>query len=249
MRTKPFGKCVAYDIFAIVFLFQMVSCTEGKAPDRTVPPPPLPEPAGITGENRKSPEEPKKTVVAKVNGVPITTGDLVEEMNALAPHYLGPERKRDAKIDEKIRKEALDRLVYRELAVQQARKEGMTVPAGAIAEEWKRIQAEMKTEEAFRQRLAKSGITEEDLKRRIGRDLLVEMVADKEVFGKVTIDPDEARKVYEKKYATRKGPSRPMTFEEARPLIEKELTTAAVQKREDEWVAEMKKGARIEIAQ
>jgi len=38
-----------------------------------------------------------------------------------------------------------------------------------------------------------------------------------------------------------------MTFEEARPLIEKDLMTSAVQKREDEWVAEMRKGARIDI--
>jgi len=245
---KPYEKRAIRYIIAITLVFPMSSCTGGKPPDKAVQIPPAPAPAGIPGEDRKSAEEPKKAVSAKVNGVPIAAGDLVDEMNAVAPEYLGQGRKRDAKIDEKIRKEALNRLIYRELAVQQAKKEGMKAPAGAVAEEMKRIKTEEKTEEAFRQRLAKSGMTEEELRRRIERNLLVEMITEKEVFGKAVVNPDEARKVYEKKANSYKGPSGPMTFEEARPLIDKELMTAAVQKREDEWVAEMKKGAKIEIA-
>jgi len=169
-------------------------------------------------------------------------------MNAIAPQYIKPGQKRDPKTDEKVRKEALNRLIDRELAVQAAKKQGLKAPAEAVAEELKRIKEEMKTEDAYRKNLATSGITEEDLKMRIERNLLVEMITEKEVFGKAVVDPEEARKVYEKKYASRKGPSRPMTFEEARPLIDKELMTAAVQKREDEWVREMRKGAKIEIA-
>jgi len=201
----------------------------------------------ITEEHPNRVEESKKAIAAKVNGIPIPSADLVAEMNAIAPQYLKPGQKRDPRTDEKIRKDALNRLIYRELAVQAAKKQGMKVPAEAVAEEMKRIKAEEKTEEAFRQRLAKARMTEEDLRRRIERSLLVEMITEKEVFGKAVVDPEAARKVYEKKYASRKGPSRPMTFEEARPLIEKDLMTSAVQKREDEWVAEMRKGARIDI--
>jgi len=244
---KPPEKRIGCSIAAISIGFALISCNGGKAPDKGPPAPP-PQPSGIAEENRKSVEGPKKRIAARVNGVPLPTRDLVEEMNAIAPQYIGPGRKRTPEIDEKIRKEALDRLVYRELAVQQARREGMKADPGAVAEEMKRIRAEMKTEDAFRQNLAKSGITEEELKARIERSLLVEMITEKEIFGKVIVDPEEALKVYEKRKKSYKGPSRPMTFQEARPLIDKELMTAAVQKREDEWIRELKKGARIETA-
>jgi len=234
-------------IIAISIGFAIGSCSKVEPPKKE-PPTPSSESQGIAGEQQKRLEESKNTAAAKVDGIPISRFDLVAEMNAIAPQYIKPGQKRDPKTDEKVRKEALNRLIDRELAVQAAKKQGLKAPAEAVAEELKRIKEEMKTEDAYRKNLATSGITEEDLKMRIERNLLVEMITEKEVFGKAVVDPEEARKVYEKKYASRKGPSRPMTFEEARPLIEKELMTAAVQKREDEWVREMRKGAKIEIA-
>jgi len=244
---KPIAKGILCSVAVIFLGFSMSSCTGEKAPTKEVSTPSS-EPSRGTGDPRKNIEEPDKAIAATVNGVAISRPDLLGEMNAIAPLYIQPGEKRDPKTDEKIRKEALDRLIYRELAVQEAKRQGMKAPAGAVAEELKRIKAERKTEEAFRQNLAKSGITEEDLKRRIERGILVEMITEKEIFGKVTVDLGEARKVYDKRMESYKDPSRPMTFEEARPLIERELKTAAVQKREDEWIGALKKAARIEIA-
>jgi len=245
---KSFAKGIICFVAILVIGFTLISC-KGDTAKKKEPSNRTPESSRIAEEHQKRVEESKKTIAATVNGVPISSADLVAEMNAIAPQYLKPGQKRDPKTDEKIRKEALNRLIWRELAVQQAKKEGMKAPAEAVAEEMKRIKGEEKTEEAFRQRLAKTGMTEEELRGRIERNLLVEMITEKEVFGKAVVDPEEARKVYEKKYASRKGPSRPMTFEEAQPLIEKELMIAAVQKREDEWVRKMRKGAKIELTQ
>ena len=244
---KSIAKGILCSIAFISLGFSMASCTGEKAPTKE-PSNRSAEPPRKVEEPPKSIEEPNKTNAAKVNDVAIPMNDLLQEMNAIAPQHIKPGQKRDPKTDEKIRNEALDRLIYRELAVQEAKKQGMKAPAGAVAEEMKRIKAEMKTEDAFRQKLMKSGITEEELKGRIGRNLLVGMIAEKEIFGKATVDLGEARKIYEKKGKSYRGPSGPMTFEEARPLIEMELKTAAVQKREDEWVAALKKAARIEIA-
>jgi hypothetical protein len=238
---NSFSKGIVCFIAVLFSGVALISC-KGDTAQKKEPPNRTAESSRIAEEQRKRSEESQKTNVAKVNGIPISSADLVAEMNAIAPQYLKPGQKRDPKIDEKIRKEALDRLIWRELAVQEAKKQGMKVPAEAVAEELKRIKAEMKTEEAFRQNLAKSGITEEDLKRQIERNILVEMITEKEIFGKATVDLEEAKRIYEKRKASFKGPSRPMTFEEARPLIENELKTAAVQKREDEWVAALKKG-------
>ena len=223
---KSLAKCIACFIAVIPIALQLISCSGEKAPGKEAPGTSS-EPSMGTGEPRKSIDEPKKAVAAKVNGVAISRFDLLGEMNAIAPQYIQPGRKKDPATDEKIRKEALDRLIYRELAVQAAKKEGMKAPAGAVAEELKRIRAEMKTEEAFRQNLVKSGITEEELKGRIERNVLVDMITEKEIFGKVTVDLDEARKIHEQRRKSYKGPGRPMTFEEARPLIEKELMAAA----------------------
>ena len=234
-------------IIVISLGFALVSCTRDKSAEKE-PPNRASESPKVVEEQQKRIEEAKRTVVAKVNGIPISMHEFIEEMNAIAPQYIKPGQKRNPKTDEKIRKEALDRLIWRELAVQEAKKVGMKAPEGAVAEELKRIKEDMKSEEAFRQNLSKSGITEEDLKRRVERTLLVEMITEKEIFGKLTVDLDEAKKVYEKKKGAFKGPSGPMTFEEARPLIENELRTAAVHKREDEWVGALKKAARIEIA-
>jgi len=244
---RPIAKGII--CFIVVFFpgVTLISC-KGDTAQKKEPTNRTAESSRIGEEQRKRFEESQKTIVAKVNGVPVSIPELLEEMNAIAPQYIKPGQKRDPKTDEKIRKEALDRLTYRELAVQAAKKQGMKAPAEAVAEELKRIKAEMKTEEAYRQNLAKSGIAEEDLKRRIERNLLVEMITEKEIFGKATVDLDEAKRIYERNMKSYMGPSGPMTFEEARPLIENELKTAAVQKREDEWAATLKKAARIEIA-
>lgn len=44
-----------------------------------------------------------------------------------------------------------------------------------------------------------------------------------------------------------KEPARPMTFDEAKHIIEQELTNAAIEKRKNEWEKELKKNAKIEI--
>ncbi len=198
---------------------------------------------------KKSIQESKKIMVAKVNGVDILMSDLVKEMNDVAPEYIKPGQKRDAQTDQKVRKEAMDRLIYRELAVQEAVRQGMKVTSQEVADGLKRIKANLKSEEAYKANLAASGLTEEDLKKQIERGLLVEMITEKEIFGRVKIDPELVKKTYEKKKASYRKPSgQPMSFEEARPLIERELMSPAVARREDEWVSQLKKAARIEIA-
>lgn len=216
------------------------SCSSRKAEKEGKPAMP-PEQGKIMEKYKKSIEAAKKITVAKVNGVDISMHDLIKEMNVIGPQYIKPGQKRDSQVDEKVKKDALDRLIYRELAVQEAVRKGMKVPPENISDEFKKINANL------RENLIKSGLTEEEIKKQIERNLLIEMITEAEIFGKVTIDPEQVKKTYEKKKASYKGPSGQMSLEEARPLIEKELMTLAVNKREDEWVNELKKTAKIEI--
>jgi hypothetical protein len=225
----------------------LLSCGKEKQAEKEKLSPP-PGHAKAIESYKKSVEESKKVVVAKVNGVEITTHDLINEMNVVAPQYIKPGQKKDPQVDEKVKKEALDRLVYRELAVQEAVRQGMKVAPEKIGDSLKRIKADLKSEDAFRQKLMISGITEEGLKKQIERDLLVGMITEKEIFGKIAIDQKQVEKTYAKKKDSYKGVSgNPMSLEEARPLIEQELMAPAVAKREYEWVEGLKKSARIEI--
>jgi hypothetical protein len=185
---------------------------------------PSSEPSGRTETQRRGIEESKSTIVAKVNGAPVSGLDLVNEMNQVAPQYIKPGQARGPGLDKKIRQEALDRLIYRELAVQEAKRAGLKAPPEAVSEELGRIRKEWKTEESFRQFLAKSGITEEEIKIQVERNILVEMITEKEIFGKVTMDAASGQ-----------------------TEMDKDRMAAAVRKREDAWISGLKKRARIEI--
>ncbi len=224
--------------------FSGISCSREKSAEKTVP---SPEQAKILEEQKKGFPESKKTVVAKVNGVDISMFELISEMNTVAPKYIKPGQKKDPQIDEQIKKEALDLLINRELAVQEAVRQGMKVPQEKVDQQIKKIRADLKSEEAFQQKLSATGMKELELKKQLERAFLVEMITQKEVFDKVKIDIGLIRKTYEKDIASYKGPSGQMSFEEARPAIEEKLMTPRIQKREDEWVDKMKKNAKIEI--
>jgi hypothetical protein len=234
---------------ALLFAFGLggVSCNRDKASGKGSANL-TPEQAKVHEAYRKGLERSKDKVAAKVNAVNISMFDLINEMNLIGPQYVQPGQERDPKVDEQVRKEALDRLIYRELAVQEAVRQGITAPPEALAERLKKIKADLKTEEAYRDKLKQSSITEEELRKQIERNLLVEMITGKEIFGKVKVDQEQMKKTYAKKKASYKGQSgQQMSFEEARPIIEEELMTPLVHKREDIWAEQLKKAARIEI--
>jgi hypothetical protein len=224
----------------------VISCNRNKTEKGSANLPP--EHAKAVEAYKKGVEESKKIIVAKVNGADITMNDLIREMNAVAPQHLKAGQKRDQQFDKKIQKEALDRLIYRELAIQEAARQGMSVPPQAVGEEMQKARARFKTEGDFKASIAKAGMTEDELRKEIERNLIIDMITEKEIFDKVKVDPALVKKTYEKEKATLTGPTgKQLSFEEARPIIERKLMTPLVQKREDAWVDGLKKAAKIEI--
>lgn len=246
MEKKTLNMTMAVVAIVLAISLTGISCKKENAATKQMTNLP-PEHSKMIEAYKKSVQESKAAVVAKVNGADITARDLVAEMNEIAPQYVKPGQKRGPQTDQKVRKEALDRLIYRELAVQEAVRQGMKVPPEKIEDTLKKIKAGMKSEDAFRENLAKSGLTEEDLKKQIERNIFVEMITEREIFNRVQIDPQLVKKTYARDKSSYRGPSGQMSFEEARPLIEQKLMTSAVQKREDEWIGQLKKAARITI--
>ena len=244
-QMKTFaGVGIVIALFSLTF--GAVSCSKDKAAEKP----------GVTQSSEESKKaeallkgisESKKIIVAKVNGSDITMFNLIGAMNTIAPQYIKPGQKRTPEIDKQVKKEALNWLIYRELAIQDAVKQGMQVPQEKIDQQIKNFKAELKSEEAYRQKLKAMGMTETEIREQYKRDVLIDMITKKEVFDKIKLDPNLIKKTYEREKASYKGPSGQMSFEEAKPAIEEKLMAPRIQKREEEWMNALKKDAKIEI--
>src|SRR3990172_6878757 len=76
-------------------------------------------------EEKKAAEEAKKVIVARVNGAEINMFLLARAMNRVAAKYVKEDETQTPEMTKKIQREALDRLIFEELAVQEAIKQGL----------------------------------------------------------------------------------------------------------------------------
>lgn len=198
---------------------------------------------------KKSFDESKKVTAAKVNGEAISMFVLLREMNAIAPQYLAAGKQRTPELDERIRKDALDIVIFEELAVQEARKRGMKVKPEEIDHQLNDMKAKGPGN-AFQEYLAKNDLTEAEFRKLLEQDALFEMIAAQEIDAKITVTDAALRERYNKEKAGLKDSShRKMTFEESKGLLEQKIRAEATQKKMREWAAQLKKNARIEIAE
>lgn len=144
---------------------------------------------------RKGIQESKEVVVAKVNGADIRMNELISKMNEIAPRYAASPQELTPEIDKKVKGEALDVLVFRELAIQEAVRRGMKVEPGVVDQILASIKTKAGSEEAFRKNLGIKGDTEETLRKGIERNELFNMIAHKEIFGKAKTDGNREQAV------------------------------------------------------
>ncbi len=207
-------------------------------------------PAGHEQIMEKSFAESKKAVAARVNGEEITMFSLLREMNAIAPQYQAQGGRRTPALDEKIRKDALHNVIIQALAVQEARKLGLTVPPETVDAEMRKIQANAGSEKAYNEYLVRNGLSEAELRKQIEADALFELIATKEVDEKITVTEAALRARYQREKAGLKDPAHgQMTFEQARGMLEQKLREEAAGKRMQQWEQELQKNARIEIVE
>ena len=160
-----------------------LSCahTNGDKQDRAIKPA---DHEKMLSEFQKGVEESKKYVVAKVNGVDITMNDLIGKMNQIAPKYIARGHERTPEIDQMVKQEALDIIIFRELAVQEAVRQGMKVTPAQVDETLQKIKANMGSEDQFNKFLDMTGETEESLRKGIERNQLFNMIVAEEIYHK-----------------------------------------------------------------
>lgn len=236
--------------FIPVFLFIAalafgVSCKEKPAKVET--PAVAPEHSKAVEGYSKGPQPARQVAVARVNGVEITARDLVNEMNRIAPRLVKPGEQGSPAIEEKVKRKALDLLIFRELAIQEARKRGTKVPPEEVDGMLNRLKARLQSEDAFKAFLAKTGLSELELRKEMEKQVLYSMIMRQEILSKVKLDPEAVRREYAENKAAYKGPEGQLTLEQARPMIERKLAAPVSGKMVEELSMKLRQPAKIEV--
>jgi len=133
----------------------------------------------------KGTEELKKVVVARVNGVNITKHDLFIRTDKLMQKYSRDGKQMTPEIRQQAQQEALDLLVFRELAIQEAARRKMEVPKQNVDSMLQQYKAKIGTEKEYAEHLKKQGLAETSVIKLIERDQLFRMITAREIFEKV----------------------------------------------------------------
>ncbi len=173
------------------------------------------QPAPLTPEEKKQVEEMKKgvkeakqLVVARVNKDEITMHDLVKEMNVIAPRYIRPGDVQPDDVAEKIKKEALERLIAKELAIQESIKQKMVIKKEVVDNVIKQFINLAGSEKAFKEDLKQRGMSEAELRKSIERMQRYELITKKEIYEKIKVDEKVLKSEYEKNKAKLTMPER-----------------------------------------
>src|SRR3989304_3383428 len=138
-------------------------------------------------------ESPER-VIAIVNGVAITVKMLNQAMEERIP-ATGHRTLSEKRLAE-IKKQELDKLIIRELLLQEALRLGMRADPKEIESELKKIKGRFVSEDEFRRALHRQGLTPSDLRKGLERHLLVQKLI-KEARSKVTVSPEDLKRSYD----------------------------------------------------
>ena len=99
---------------------------------------------------------------------------------------------------EETRKKALDQLIFRELAFQEAVRQGLSVDEQRLDGEMSKFITSVGHEEGYKDFLEKQDLTPVEVRSQVERSLLLQLVAIREVAEKVSVSDDEVRKEYDR---------------------------------------------------
>jgi len=125
-------------------------------------------------------------VAARINGVPITRA----QVDKLAQRMAAAQK---SSVDA-MKQEALQSLIDIEVIAQQAKVEKIDASAAEVDQRVNELKNRYPTPEAFQQALAGNHATEAELRRDLGRTVLVQKVLDKHVT--VTLPPNAVEEFY-----------------------------------------------------
>jgi parvulin-like peptidyl-prolyl isomerase len=144
-------------------------------------------------------------VVATVNGTSLTQKDLDAELDRLIPtitfHRSVSNEKRKFYYDQ-----ALQELINRELQYQDALARNMKPEKEKLDAQMERIRNKFKTPEEYKAASEKEGLSEENVRARIEKNMMIQTVFSDTVTAKVKVSDEEVKQYYEKNASRFKQP-------------------------------------------
>jgi peptidyl-prolyl cis-trans isomerase C len=135
--------------------------------------------------------------VAVVNGAPIFKKDFLWAATSMEQHLISSGGRIDAQERKKIKKDALDGLIQRELLYQESRKKGITVRPSEIDREYQNLLDAMPREMDMETMAKELNLTEADIKKEFGRVLSIQKLLDAESPISDTVTEKEMRRFYD----------------------------------------------------
>lgn len=136
------------------------------------------------------------SVVVRVNGSSIVAGDVEAEVNRLIPQSVFHGGVSEEKRGE-LREKAIKSLIERELQYQDGVRKGLKPDRKRTKERMKQIRDRFRSKKEYRTALEQAGLTESELKKRVEREILVELAFEKAVSEPSRVGDGELLRYYE----------------------------------------------------
>ncbi|HEY1940312.1 MAG TPA: SurA N-terminal domain-containing protein [Candidatus Angelobacter sp.] len=133
-----------------------------------------------------------KDVMAKVNGYKILRSEVDKTYNT---QVAGSPQKPTPTEEEALRLNVLGQIIYNQLQLQKAEKLGIVASEDEVESKFSQAKAPY-TQEQFQKLLKDRGLSEEDYKLEIRRNLTVDKLLNKEIASKVTISDSDIQNYY-----------------------------------------------------
>lgn len=134
-----------------------------------------------------------KDVMAKVNGYKVLRSEVDKTYNT---QVAGSPQKPNSTEEEALRLNILNQIIYRQLLLQKAEKLGVVATDDEVETKFNQAKAPY-TQEQFQKQLKDSGLTEEDYKLDLRRNITVEKLLNKEIASKVNISDSDIKNYYD----------------------------------------------------
>ena len=135
-------------------------------------------------------------VVATVNGVAISRIEVDQALRMLHAQSQTP-APTDPQQQRKVQDAALNLLIDEELLYQAAKGLSVTDLDKRVEEKFNAAQARLGSPAAFEQALGQAGLTGQEFKDRLARDLLIANYIDQEVTAKIILTTEQAKQFYD----------------------------------------------------
>jgi peptidyl-prolyl cis-trans isomerase C len=189
-KEKKVKRAILCSVIFLIYVLAVIGCQKN---DQTAKSAQVPIGQTETYLNKED------SMIAKVNGTPITSAQVEQELSNIVAQYqnnVPPDQLQQ--LQPKLRTQALENLINTQLLFREADSKGIKPSSEAINTELDGIISRFPSPEAFQQQMAKVGISREQMLKDIEQQLKVNTLVKEALVGvETTITEEEVSQFYQ----------------------------------------------------